>query len=141
MADVCTFTPAGGSAVNLNDRSKTFVRYEINTGAKKTEFDEVRSYTGAIRMLDVHQPMVEMTVPLKVVGTGSSDSGKAADLRSTLDTICTACVAGGTFVWQPSGESSHTFTVGPSPEPDIVEDALYKLRHIALIELRLKRLP
>lgn len=135
MADVLTFTPTGGSQIDLNDGSKYAARYGVNVGAKKTQYDEVRSYTGAIRQVDVHQPLVEMVIPLEVM------SATADGLRDNLDALCDACVAGGSLTWQPDGEDSRTYTIGCSPEPEIVQDALYKLKHITLVELHLVRLP
>lgn len=133
MADVCTL-----GSVDLNDGSTTFVGYGVDLGYKRTEFDEVRSHSGAIRMIDVHQTLIDVVIPVKVVGTG----GTPADaLYDKLVDIKAVCVSGGTLTWQPSGESSQVFTVVMSPEPEVKVDELYRLKHIARMELRLKRLP
>jgi len=127
VPDDCTITPASGTAVNLNDRTNTFVMNEVDVGYKRTEFDEVRSYTGAIRQLDVHQPLIDMTIPMKV---------KGSSMAATITNIKAACIAGGTITW-----GGVTYTYGMSPEPEIRQDALYKLRSVALFEIKLKRLP
>jgi len=137
MADVCTL--GTGTPLNLNDRAKTFVDYGVDLGYKRTEFDEVRSYTGSIRQVDVHQPLIDVVIPMTVKGTGGTP---ADDLYDTLVLIKAQCIAGGTMTWQPDGEpSGQTFTIGPSSEPEIKFDELYKLRHIAKFELHLKRMP
>jgi len=131
MADVCTL-----GSLNLNDGSETFVGYGVDLGHRVTEFDEVRSYTGSIRQVDVHQSLVDVVIPMKVVGS------TADALYDKLVTIKSACVAGGTLTWQASGEDvSQTFTVGCSPEPEVIHNEVYRLRNIALIELHLKRMP
>lgn len=135
MADVCTFLPATGSLVNLNDRTNTFVGYGIDMGAKATIFDEVRSYTGAIRQVDVHQPLIDVVIPMKVVATDSDTLyDKVAEIKA-------AVVQGGTLTWQPDGQPSRSYTIGCSPEPEIKEDEVHKLHHMARFELHLKRLP
>jgi hypothetical protein len=139
VADACTF--GSGSPLNLNNRTKTFVMYGADLGYKHTDFDEVRAYTGAIRQVDVHQPLIEVVIPMKVVGLGADDDAKAADLQATLIAIKAQCVAGGTLTWTPDGEPTQTFTIGPSPEPEIKLDEVYKLRHKARFELHLQRMP
>jgi len=133
MSDVCSF-----AGVNLNDRTNTFTGNGVNLGYKHTEFDEVRSYTGAIKQVDVHQPLTDVVIPLRVIGTGGTP---ADDLYDRLLAIKAVCVSGGTLTWQPSGEDSQSFTIGPSPEPEIKLDELYRLKHIARFELHLKRFP
>jgi len=134
MSDTCTFTPTGGSQINLNSGDFK-VGYGVQLGAKKTEFDEVRSYTGAIRQVDIHQPLVDMVIPVKVTGSNSDD------LWDDLVLLKSACVTGGSLTWQPNGEPSQVFTIGCSPEPEVTLDPLYKLKTVALVELHLHRLP
>jgi len=140
VADVCTL--GGVTPLDLNTRVKTFVLYGVDLGALKTEYDEVRAYSGTIRQVDVHQPLVEVVIPMKAVGTGATDNDKANDLQTTLELIRAQCIAGGTLTWTPEGEpAGQTFAVGPSPEPEVLLDEVYKLRHVARFELHLHRMP
>jgi len=129
-------------SLNLNDRVNTFLCTDHDPGAKATDFDEVRSYTGAIRQVDVHHPLVKMSMPMYVVGIGGDDADAADDLFDRLVVIKAAFVAGGAATYQPPGEPLQTFTIGRSSEPGYLHDYLYVTDHIAQLKtVDLWRLP
>lgn len=140
MAHIWTITPTGGSALNLNDRTNTFLCTDHNIGAKKGSFDEVRNgLTGAVCQARLHYGLIKMTMPMFVVGTGLTP---ADDLYDRLVLIKAACVAGGVATYQAPGEISQSFTIGASDEPEYLHDYLYINDHIAQLKsLELWRMP
>lgn len=124
------------NSVNLNDGVNTFLMPGIKLPRRDIIFDEVRSYTGAIRQIDVRQPLVHAIIPLMVKGSDM------ASLEHTLGDIMTECLAGGTLTWQEatntgSRGNSVVYQVGRSPEPEIVHDNLYRHNNLARFELDL----
>ena len=124
-----------GSA-NWNDGVNTFLMPGIKLPRRDLVFDEVRSYTGAIRQIDVRQPLVQATIPLMVRGTDM------ADLESHVATITNGCVAGGVLTWKEATDigspgKTTSYQAGRSPEPEIIHDSLYRHNCIARFEVLL----
>ena len=124
------------NSVDLNDGESTFLMPGIKLPRRDIVFDEVRSYTGAIRQIDVRQPLVHAIIPLMVRGVDM------AALESTLGSIFTACLAGGTLTWQEATDTGTrgtqvVYQVGRSPEPEVAHDSLYRHHNLARFELDL----
>jgi len=122
--------------VDWNDGDKTFLMPGIRLPRREITFEEVRSYTGAIRQIDVRQPLVQATIPLMVKGTDM------ADLESTLGDIFAGCLAGGVLTFQEATDigvrgSSISYRVGRSQEPEVVHDSAYRHKCIARFEVSL----
>ena len=118
-------------SADWNDGANTFLRPGIQLPRRDIVFDEVRAYTGAIRQVDVHQPLTKATIPLMVIGTDM------ADLEGHLKTVLDGCVAGGTLTYQEATNAgtrgtSKAYQVGKSQEPEIIHDYLYRHRYVAL---------
>ena len=136
---VFKFTPTGGSQINLNDRTNTFLGKDFKLGAKATAFKEVRNFAGGIRQNDKHHPLVKMELPVIVVGTSGSP---AVDLKTRVTAIQAACLLGGVLEFKGPGEATSTyFTIGCSDAPDPVHDYLYIRDHTAKLVLALWRAP
>jgi len=124
-----------------NDGAHTFLMPGAKLPRHKPQFDEVRSYTGNIRQVDVHEELTETVIPLKVIGDSPSD------LEARLDVIRADCLAGGTLVWQDgAGDGDglgpvQSFTVGVSEEPDIERNRLYRHKNTAIFEVNLNVAP
>lgn len=123
-------------SANWNDGVDTFLRPGIQLPRRAIVFDEVRSYTGAIRQVDVHQPLVQAFIPLMIVGTDMSD------LESHIKTVVDGCLAGGILTYQEATNfgtrgNSKTYKVGKSQEPEITHDFAYRHRCVAVLDVEL----
>lgn len=121
---------------NYNDGVNTFVGNGIKLPGKKNQFDEVRSYTGDIRQVDVHQPLLQATIPLQF----RCDTAAALDaLIAQLDEDLSL---GGTLVYQEGALDNgvpgalYTYDMGISDGPDIARDKLFIQRHVAIFEIQ-----
>jgi hypothetical protein len=119
-------------SANWNDGVNTFLLRGIQLPRRDIVFDEVRAYTGAIRQVDVHQPLTKAVIPLMIKGTDM------ADLEGHLKTILDGCVAGGTLTFQEATDigtrgTSKAYQVGKSPEPEVIHDYAYRHRYVALV--------
>jgi hypothetical protein len=119
-----------------NNGTSTFLRQGMKLPRREIVFDEVRSYTGAIRQIDVRVPLVHAFIPLMVQGTDM------ASLEGYLATIFADCLAGGTLTFQEATDNgtrgtSVAYQVGRSPEPEVVRDYLYRHKYVAKLDIDL----
>jgi hypothetical protein len=124
------------NSVDLNNGSTTFLMPGIKLPRRDIVFDEVRSYTGAIRQIDLRQPLVHAIIPLMVRGADM------ASMESTLSNIFSACLAGGTLTWQEATDvgtrgTQAIYQVAKSPEPEVEHDSLYRHNNLARFTLDL----
>jgi hypothetical protein len=124
------------SGIDLADGVHTHVLVGTDLGTLVTAYDAVRGSSGRWRQCDVRQEFVSMAIPLLVEFTSASD------LAAWIAALKAACRAGGSLVWQwSSTDPARSFTIGCSPEPQIVEDNAYILQHRAEFTLALVRWP
>jgi hypothetical protein len=135
---VFKFTPAGGEVLNLNDRANTFLCKGFKLGSTQKASRETRNYTGAIRQLNVHEPLVRMFMPIFVHET---DGGSGGDLEELVTTIQEAVVLAGVVEFAEPGGTSRYFTTGVGDAPDPEHDLLYIRERIAKLDLWFWRLP
>ena len=114
-----------------NDGINTFLLPGIQLPRRDIVFDEVRSYTGVIRQVDIHQPLTKAVIPLMVKGTDM------ADLEGHLATVLSGCAAGGTLTYQEATDvgtrgTSIAYQVGRSQEPEVVHDYVYRHKYIVV---------
>ena len=124
------------NSIQLNDGVNTWILSGASLGERQRIYDEVRSYDGTLVLRDVHDTLVDMVLPMRMMyATG-------AELSTALGGLRAACIAGGTMTWQDAvGGSVLSWTIAPSAEPQIPRTLAFEMRNRAQFTLDLKRWP
>ena len=139
LYDVATTCQLNG--IDLNNLTTTFLRAGVQLGDDGQEYDVIRHYDGSLVIHDARKTLVDMVIPLKLVATD------AGTLKTLVDSIREAAVAGGSLVWQDadfdggSAGDVETFTIAPTSANDPERDVLFYHHNKALWDLKLTRFP
>jgi len=117
------------TANDYNNGTTTFLQYGHVLPARKMLFDPVRSYTGRLRQVDIHQDLVQATFGLKFVGA-TMDALEALILQLEADLI-----TGGTLEYRELGGYAYMFAMGVSDGPEIKRDEAFRNGLIAHFEI------
>ena len=125
---------------NLNDHVNTFLMPKAVLPRRIVEFDEVRSYAGDIRQIDVRPATLQCTIPVMVRGSS------AEDLERRISVITANCLTGGELFWQDGSNDMslgalYVYQVQVSSAPEIVRNNLFRKRNTAIFDVILNIAP
>ena len=127
---LCSF-----NGIDLNNGTTTHVMSDGNElGVDAPAYDVIRHYDGSLVLHDVRDELSTLSIKCR------AHFGDAASLESWLAGLRAACAAGGSLSFAPTlGSPVRTFTIVPSPGPQVNEDNHYFIHHVATFDLQLTR--
>ena len=127
---LCSF-----NGINLNNGTTTHVMADGNElGVDTPTYDIIRHYDDSLVLHDVRNELSTVSIKCR------AHFSDATSLESWLAGLRAACAAGGSLSFAPrTGSPVRTFTIVPSPAPQVNEDNRYFIHHVATFDLQLTR--